>query len=189
MLSTRWSDTVNHTPSKPWYKSWWGIILAVLTLPIFLIWLIWARAHWQTIGKIAATAGVIFLVLWFYSELELLQVLHNISHSSRNLTIQSPAYTLAAYDLGHAPDASTVAQYQISLDGLKPFCIESQEKLAGEVWTSEKDLRKNGITHETNLTLLGYTRSSFASSSPHKVTNCLGVLSAYLAVREPLIRQ
>jgi hypothetical protein len=189
MLSTSWRDTVNHTPSKPWYKHWWGVILAILIWPIFLTWLVWAKTHWHTVGKIAATAGVIFLILWFYSELELLQILHTINHNSRNLTIQSSAYKLAAYDLGHAPDASTVAQYQIALDGLKPFCMESEEKLAGEVWTSEKGLRKNGIIHETNLTLLGHTRSSFGSNSPHKVTNCLGVLSAYLAVREPPIHQ
>lgn len=183
---------MNHTPSKPWYKPWWGMILAVLILPVFLIWLIWTKAHWHTVGKIAATAGVIFLVLWFYSELELLQITHTLSRDSHNLTIQSPAYNLAAYDLGHTPDASTVAQYQQALDGLQPFCLESEDKLAGEVWTSEKDLRRNGITHETNLTLLGHIRGSFQPSGPHSKspqTDCLGILSAYLSLREPLIRK
>ncbi len=180
---------MNHTPSKPWYKHWWGIILAILLWPIFLTWLVWSKEHWHTVGKIAATTGIVIAVFWICAELELLQVLHTVSHNSRNVSIQSPAYTLAAYDLGHAPDASTVQQYQIALDGLKPYCIESEEKLAGEVWTSEKDLRKNGIIHETNLTLLGDTSSSFGSKSPHNTTDCLGILSAYLALREPLIHQ
>ncbi len=186
MLRTKWSSAVNDAPSKPWYKHWWGIILAILIWPIFLTWLIWARAYWHTIGKIAGTAGIVILVLWIYMQLELLQVLHTLNHNSRNLSIQSPAYKLAVYDLGHPPDASTVQQYQIALDRLKPYCLESEEKLAGEVWTSEKDLRKNGIVHETNLTLLGYTSGS-VGGKPH--TNCLGILSAYLAIREPLIRQ
>jgi len=186
MFRTRWSDTVNHTPSKPWYKHWWGIILAILLWPIFLTWLVWSKEHWHTVGKIAATTGIVIAVFWICSELELLQVLHTVSHNSRNVSIQSPAYKLAVYDLGHPPDASTVQQYQIALDRLKPYCLESEEKLAGEVWTSEKDLRKNGIVHETNLTLLGYTSGS-VGGMPH--TNCLGILSAYLAIREPLIRQ
>lgn len=187
MLSIRWREAVNHIPSKPWYKHWWGIILAILIWPIFLTWLVWTKAHWHIVGKVAATTGIIILVFWVYGELELLQVLHTISHNSRNLTIQSPAYKLAAYDLGHAPNASTEAQYQLALDGLKPYCIESEEKLAGEVWTSEKDLRKNGITQETNLTLLSYTRSSFPSNS--RPTDCLGVLAVHLSQLEPLIRQ
>jgi len=180
---------VNHTPSKPWYKHWWGIILAILLWPIFLTWLVWSKTHWETVGKIAATAGIVIAVFWICAELELLQVLHTVRHNSRNLSIQSPAYKLAVYDLGHAPDASTVQQYQIALDGLKPYCKEDEEKLAGEVWTSEKDLRKNGIIHETNLTLLGDTRGSLGPGNQYNVTDCSGILSAYLALREPLIHR
>jgi energy-coupling factor transporter transmembrane protein EcfT len=194
---------VNHTPSKPWYKHWWGIILAVLILPIFLIWLIWARAHWQTIGRIVATAGIIFLVLWFCSELRLLQITHALSRDSRNVTIQSPAYTLAAYDLGHTPDASTVSRYQKALDDLGPhnglgaYCPESQEKLAGEVHTSLQHLRENGITDQTNLTLIGHIKDSVPiiikrPNQPQDLqihSMCLGVLSAYLWSREPLIHR
>ncbi len=180
---------MNHTPSKPWYKHWWGIILAILLWPIFLTWLVWSKTHWETVGKIAATAGIVIAVFWICAELELLQVLHTVRHNSRNLSIQSPAYKLAVYDLGHAPDASTVQQYQIALDGLKPYCKEDEEKLAGEVWTSEKDLRKNGIIHETNLTLLGDTRGSLGPGNQYNVTDCSGILSAYLALREPLIHR
>jgi energy-coupling factor transporter transmembrane protein EcfT len=189
---------VNHTPSKPWYKHWWGIILAVLILPIFLIWLIWTKAHWHTIGKIAATAGIIILVLWFYLELALLQITHTLSRDSRNLTIQSPAYKLAAYDLGHTPDASTVAQYQKALDDLGPhnglgaYCTESEEKLAGEIWTSHKDLRRNGLTHETNLNLIGDIKASIPIKRPDlksQPMDCLGVLSTHLLMREPLIHR
>jgi len=178
---------VSHSSSRPWYKHWWGVILAVLIWPIFLTWFVWARSNWHIVGKIAATAVIVFVLLWIYGQLELLQILHTISHNSRNLPLQSPAYTLAAYDLGHTPNASTVAQYQSVLDGLAPHCTESEEKLAAEVWIAEQDLQKNGITNESNLYLLEDIRNAFAVRD--RRADCIGFLPVHLWLHEPLIRQ
>ena len=41
---------------KPWYKKWWGIILAILIWPLFLIWYAWAKSSWGKGLKIGATA-------------------------------------------------------------------------------------------------------------------------------------
>lgn len=95
---------------------------------------------------------------------------------------QSPAYKLADYDLNHAPDAATVAQYQTALDGLRPLCTEPEDKIAAEIWASWQDLEKNGVTDETNLTLIGHIKDSVPDGT---VVNCQGVMAAYLTLREP----
>lgn len=41
---------------KPWYKSWWGIVLVVLIWPIFLGWLVWRKKAWPTGAKVGVTA-------------------------------------------------------------------------------------------------------------------------------------
>jgi len=46
---------------KPWYKHWWGVILAILIWPFFLLWFIWAKSKKGTGFKFAATCGVIAL--------------------------------------------------------------------------------------------------------------------------------
>lgn len=48
----------HHTGPKPrpWYKKWWGIILALLFWPIFVIWYAWAKAKWNVVLKVGATA-------------------------------------------------------------------------------------------------------------------------------------
>jgi hypothetical protein len=96
----------------------------------------------------------------------------------------TPAYTLAADDLNHAPDNAIVANYQTALDGLKPLCTEKDEyTLASEIWASQQDLIKNGIKDETNLTLIGHIKASIpANSAP---VDCRGVMAAYLTLREP----
>lgn len=45
---------------KPWYKKWWGVILALVFLPFFLIWWIWAKTTWKVPIKIILSA-VIFI--------------------------------------------------------------------------------------------------------------------------------
>lgn len=181
-------------PAKPWYKQWWGVIIAVLLWPLFLPWLIWARSHWHLLGKIAATTGIAVLIVLIYMQLQLLQISSSISHKSSNLRLQTPAYSLAAYDLSYTPDAAALSKYQAMLDELKPFCTEDQEKLAGEIMTSEQDLQKNGVTNKSTLALLGaltntMNPSAYAYQKDKPRVNCIGGLAGYLELHEPLIRR
>ncbi len=48
---------------KEWYKKWWGIILAVLLLPFFIIWYVWAKSKWSKVVKIAVTAVAVVFVI------------------------------------------------------------------------------------------------------------------------------
>ncbi len=96
---------------------------------------------------------------------------------------ESPAYKLALYDSGYAPDATTVAKYQSALDVLKQHCTEDEPTLASEIWASWKDLESNKVTDETILSLMAHiTQSVPASAAP---TDCRAVMAAYLLMREP----
>ena len=49
--------------SKLWYKKWWGIIIAIVFLPYFLLWYIWSESKMNNPLKRASSVGAAFLVL------------------------------------------------------------------------------------------------------------------------------
>lgn len=55
-------------PKKEWYKNWWGVIIALLFLPLFAIWYIWEKTGWSNKKRGWATAAVIVLSLFIYSD-------------------------------------------------------------------------------------------------------------------------
>lgn len=57
--------TTNNNPNKKeWYKKGWGIVLAILFWPYFLVWYAWAKSSWSKGAKIAITAFVgVFVIL------------------------------------------------------------------------------------------------------------------------------
>lgn len=52
---------------KPWYKKWWGIVIAILFLPIFAIWWVWKKTSWSQNKKVLATIGIVILSIIVYS--------------------------------------------------------------------------------------------------------------------------
>jgi hypothetical protein len=104
--------------------------------------------------------------------------------SNATANTNSPAYVLAMYDSKTHPDLATVTRYQAALDSLEPFCTEDEATLAGEVWSSWNDLQKNGVSDETNLSLIGHIKESIPQGAVP--TDCRQVMAAYLVMREPL---
>lgn len=43
------------------YKTWWGVIVAILFLPIFLIWYVWTKTKWNRWAKIGVVLAVVVL--------------------------------------------------------------------------------------------------------------------------------
>lgn len=52
-----------HVKVKPWYKTWWGIILAILFWPISILWYTWKKSNWRKNVKIGITAAIIIILL------------------------------------------------------------------------------------------------------------------------------
>ncbi len=57
--------TENVKVDKVWYKKWWGILLAILFWPVFIIWYAWAKSTWKKGAKIAATVICAFFGIQF----------------------------------------------------------------------------------------------------------------------------
>jgi len=55
--------------NKPWYSKWWGVILAILIWPFFLLWFIWGKSSKGKIFKLATTIGVVILALIVFGAL------------------------------------------------------------------------------------------------------------------------
>lgn len=90
----------------------------------------------------------------------------------------SPAQRLADLD----GDKSPVADYQTALDALAPKCTQDQATIAGLGDAGYNDLVKNGVTDETRLSVLQHLNDSIPASLGK--TDCTGMLSAYLVLRE-----
>lgn len=43
------------TPSKPWYRKWWGVVLTVLLFPFVVPYLVWTKTTWNKWVKIGIT--------------------------------------------------------------------------------------------------------------------------------------
>ncbi|SEC03804.1 hypothetical protein SAMN04490357_1023 [Streptomyces misionensis] len=89
----------------------------------------------------------------------------------------SPAQRLADLDDG----SHTVSQYQKALDTWGTRCTESTTTLAGYVYATVEDLRKNGINDESEYSALTHLRDSTPAGVK---TKCEDVAAGYLALRE-----
>lgn len=61
-MSQRQEKRTRSAEKKAWYNHWWGVTLAVLTWPVFLVWHTWAKSGWPKLVKVSMTALVILLV-------------------------------------------------------------------------------------------------------------------------------
>ena len=48
---------------KDWYKNWWGVLIAILFLPLFIVWYVWAKSKLSKVWKIIITVivGIMFI--------------------------------------------------------------------------------------------------------------------------------
>ncbi|MDQ5884971.1 MAG: hypothetical protein QG645_133, partial [Patescibacteria group bacterium] len=53
----------NSNQKKEWYKKWWGIILAIIFWPYFIIYYAWVKSKWPKALKITATVICGFFIL------------------------------------------------------------------------------------------------------------------------------
>lgn len=90
----------------------------------------------------------------------------------------SPAQMLADLD----GDTQPVADYQAALDALGPKCTQDEAHVAGLGNAGYEDLAKNGVNDETRLSVLKHLSDSIPSSLGR--TDCVGILSGYLVLRE-----
>lgn len=96
---------------------------------------------------------------------------------SSTLGEPGPAQKLADLD-GRAHPTS---QYQTALDTWASRCEETRETLAGYVYATVEDLRKNGVREETEYSALVHLKDA----TPSEVTmKCADIAAGYLALRE-----
>jgi hypothetical protein len=54
----------NTATTKPWYKHWWGVLIAICIWPFFLVWLMWRKGNKTGIvGKLAGSVGIVVLAI------------------------------------------------------------------------------------------------------------------------------
>ncbi|MET7781503.1 hypothetical protein ABZU94_07225 [Streptomyces mirabilis] len=89
-----------------------------------------------------------------------------------------PAQMLADLDGGKRDTAS----YQTVLDKWAPKCTQTPRKLAAIANAVVEDLRKNGISDETEYSALVHLDQSMPGGAPK--TDCTDIAAAYVTLRE-----
>jgi hypothetical protein len=89
-----------------------------------------------------------------------------------------PAQKLADLD----GNAQPVAAYQRALDALAPKCTQGRARIAAIGNATLQDLQENGITDETELSVLRHLNDSLPAGSPR--TDCVSIAAAYATLRE-----
>ncbi|MFA4995722.1 MAG: hypothetical protein WC536_01110 [Patescibacteria group bacterium] len=117
------------TSTSEWYKHGLGLVVAILFLPFFAIWYIWAKSGWNSVTKWSLTAVVAVLFIIIASSGNNSPQQASNSNSTSNTTANTTTTT--------APQQSQVKPaYEIVTDG-------SQNALAKlVVYTPEKDDQK-----------------------------------------------
>ncbi len=84
---------------KDWYKNWWGVILAILFLPFFAVWYVWAKTSWKPIYKLGASLIIVLMVIPFYSRTHIStdSTLYGVSNT--NVPVVSSTETKADYEV------------------------------------------------------------------------------------------
>lgn len=89
-----------------------------------------------------------------------------------------PAKMLADLDAGRYP----VGDYQHALDALAPKCKQDEQHIAGIANSTLEDLQKNGVTDETELSVLQHLDQSIPKGAPRM--DCAGIAASYATLRE-----
>jgi hypothetical protein len=89
-----------------------------------------------------------------------------------------PAKMLADLDTGRYP----VGDYQHALDALAPKCKQDEQHIAGIANGTLEDLQKNGVTDETELSVLQHLDQSIPKGAPRM--DCVSIAASYATLRE-----
>jgi len=160
---------------KPWYRHWWGILIALLILPFFLIWLIWTKTNWSKKVKGLATIGVLiffFTLLGTSSNSDRLEeTKSNLEKTNESLkqtsqeleqkvqqqiktnstatpTIEDKTWEekLAQLDTNNPnPDPATVQIFHRQLVKLTAMCEENEQWVSDRIVQGQNALKKRGV--------------------------------------------
>lgn len=98
--------------------------------------------------------------------------------ATASATPPSPAQRLADLDGGKRD----ISSYQTALDALAPKCKQTPEQLAATANVMVEDLRKNGVTDETEYSALVHLNQSMPGGASK--LDCTDIAAAYVTLRE-----
>jgi hypothetical protein len=154
--------------NKPWYKKWWGILIAIIFWPYFLIWFMWAKSKRKLPTKIIFTAipaAVVYLIVWAF-----LLATGTIGQTPTTDTTTQPA----AQTTKPATPAQTV-----SLDTLNANAVAALTPaltdLSGQMATGQSDASQVGASDYGS----DFNKWSQNEKDSHNVTNNKNITTAY----------
>ena len=89
---------------RPWYREWWGVLTAIITLPVFLMWYLWFRSSRKRSLKLAYT-----VVLVVFGLLACLSLWPNSKADTKPTAVKASSQAAAPDITSQAPAAKQSA--------------------------------------------------------------------------------
>jgi hypothetical protein len=163
--------------NKPWYKKWWGIILAVIFWPYFLIWFMWAKSKRKLPTKIISTA--ILAALVFFSAWAFLLASGTIGQSLPSDTSQASTNPTPATPTTQPVSQPTQQKSTVSLGTLNSEAVAALSPeltdLSSQMATGQADASQDGASDYGS----SFNTWSQNEKDSQNVTNNKNVTKAY----------
>lgn len=165
--------------SKPWYKRWWGIILAIIVWPYFLIWFLWAKSKRRLPAKVIFTAMLVGFI--YYSTWAFLEFSGFIGQTP--MTDTSQASSTSTPDTTTTPAPTTQPQPTqkpaVSLDTLRAGAVAAFTPELTDL--SNQMAQGQSLTNQSDTCTIGGAFNNWSQSEQHdqNVKNNDNVTAAY----------
>jgi hypothetical protein len=83
-----------------WSRTWWGILVIIFFLPVFIVWYVWAKTKWTENIKIIASTGVVIAYI----------IILAVASSSSSATITTSSKTALPSTISTSKTATSSAQ-------------------------------------------------------------------------------
>ena len=162
--------------SRPWYKKWWGVIIAISILPYFLIWYIWAKKKWHKLFKGVATLAILGVTLIVF-----LGVALQLATMSSNTpdTTDTSSQADSSQPTTPAPTKSSPQTPAVSMDTLNAEAVAAFTPELTDL--TNQMAQGQSLANQPDASTIGGAFNNWSQSEQHdqNVKNNKNVTAAY----------
>lgn len=163
---------------KPWYKKWWGVIIAIIFWPYFLVWFLWAKSKRKLPTKIILTAIPVAFV--YFTTWAFLLVTGTIGNSSPpDTTDTSSQADTSSQPTTPAPTKPATQTPAVSMDTLNAAAVAAFTPELTDL--SNQMAQGQSLSQQPDATTIGGAFNNWSQSEQHdqNVKNNKNVTDAF----------
>ncbi|MFA5004340.1 MAG: hypothetical protein WC498_03645 [Candidatus Saccharimonadales bacterium] len=134
---------------KEWYKHGWGLVVAILFFPYFLIWYAWAKSNWSKNLKIGLTSIIAIIMIPFTIAAATTKPA-DTNNQQNNLTTQEQSESETQKELEAKKAAELAAQEEAEKKAVEEAAQKKAEEEAAAVAAAKAKAEEATNTNNTS---------------------------------------